>query len=156
MLLTARSWWIPFSQEPNLRRWSRTTLPMERSGSRCNVIVFLTPRRPIYWVVSSGYLIGKSSRRNSEDNGARIVCCVESQPLLSDRTCRSSSLRGCLVPISIQAKMSPIEERFDFIAEGKSDIIRKGLLTQNRAVFQLQDTCPPSLRTDIICALILY
>ena len=104
-LVTARSWWIPCSQDPNLRRWSRITSPMERTGRRCSAINFLIPYKHIYWVESSGYLTGESFQQNSEDNGACIVCCGEDWPLWRTRTGHTTTMRNRLIPITVLAKI---------------------------------------------------
>lgn len=81
-LVTVHSWWIQSSLAPNTRCWSQIIFSMESIGRRFSAISFSTPRKPMYWAASSGYLSGSSFQRNFEDNGADIACCGESRPLL--------------------------------------------------------------------------
>lgn len=112
MLVIARSWWIRPSLDPSIRCWSRIISSMGRTGSKYCAISFSTPRKPIHWVASSGYLTGNSFQRSFEENGAGIVCYGESRPLL-ESLARSLNYvaQYYLSLITIWAKRSPSEEQ---------------------------------------------
>lgn len=153
-LVTARSWWIHPSLDPNLRHWSRIISSMGRTGSRCNAIIFSSPRKPIQWVASSGYLTGKSFQRDFEDNGADIACCGESRPRFE---CLAGSEPHCANLLSPKhfGQRSP-ERRALKLRLWRTDLwnTSHGPLTQNGADFQLQDICPPNLSTHLARTLI--
>ena len=110
-LVTARSWWIQSSLDPKIRRCSRIMLSMGRIGSRYSAKSFSTPRKPIHWVASSGFLTGNSFQRNSEDTGADIACCGESQPPVKSLARWRNHIAHFFVAMTIWAKRSPGEEQ---------------------------------------------